>query len=137
VYEHWDFVVGAVKKLVVSGTAHLYGRAEGKPKVVNPLGVALNGATKRLVLNGMYPNAFMKQLPFKYKRLRDVLTFLKRGGYVASWGLKSGYFHVLIHPKYRTYFGFKVGDAYLHFNGVCFRWAQACYIFTAVMQDLH
>jgi hypothetical protein len=92
VYEHWDFVVGAVEKLVVSGTAHLYGRAEGKPKVVNPLGVALNGATERLVLNGMYSNDFMKQLPFKYERLRDVLTFLKRGGYVASWDLKAATF---------------------------------------------
>jgi hypothetical protein len=53
-------VVDAVKKLVVTGTAHLYGRSEGRPKVVNPLGVALNGRAERLVLNGMYPNAFMK-----------------------------------------------------------------------------
>lgn len=137
VYEHWDFVVGATENLVISGTAHLYGPSEGKPKVVNPLGVALNGSSERLVLDGMYIKAFMKKMPFKYERLRDVLTFLKRGGFISTWDLKSGYFHVLIHPKYGTYFGFKIGYAYLHFNGMCFGWMQACYVkFTVVMQEV-
>lgn len=135
-YKHWDFSVDAVEKLVVSGTAHLYGRSEGRPKVINPLGVALNGRAERLVLNGMYINLFMKQMPFKYERLRDILTFLTKGGFIATWDLKSGYFHILVHPKYRTYFGFQVGDADLHFNGVCFGWMQACYIFTVVIQEI-
>jgi hypothetical protein len=136
IYEHWRFTVDAVEKLVVAGTAHLYGPLDKKPKVVNPLGVALNGDKERLVLNCMYPNSFMKQLPFKYERLRDILTFLKKEGFVASWDLKSGYFHVLIHPEFRTYLGFKIGDAYLHFNAVCFGWMQACYVFTVVMQEI-
>lgn len=139
VYMHWSSVVDAVEKLVITGTGHLYGPSDGRPKIVNPLGVALNGEKKRLLLNMMYPNIIFRtsQLAFKYERLRDVLTFLKRGGFIASWDLKSGYFHVLVHPKFRTYFGFQIGDAYLHFNGVCFGWAQAsCYIFTAVMQEV-
>lgn len=136
VYEHLPFVVKAVQNLVITSTGHLYGPKDGKPKVVNPLGVALNGATERLVLNGMYINLFMKSLPFCYERLRDILNFLQKAGFVSSWDLKSGYFHVLIHPKYRTYFGFKVGTAYLHFNGVCFGWSQACYVFTVVMQEI-
>jgi hypothetical protein len=135
-YTHWPFAVDAVEKLVITETAHLYGPTEGRPKVINPLGVALNADKERLVLNGMYINSFMQQLPFRYERLRDILTFLKKGGFIASWDLKSGYFHVVIHPKFRTYFGFQVGDAYLHFNGVCFGWAQACYIFTVVMQEI-
>jgi hypothetical protein len=63
--------------------------------------VALNGVSERLVVNGMYINSFMKSMPFKYERLRDILTFLKKGGFVSSWDLKSGYFHVLIHPRFR------------------------------------
>jgi hypothetical protein len=136
VSKHWPFVVDAAEKLVISGTAHLYGPNDVRPKVVNSLGVALNGTSERLVLNGMYINSFMEQLPFKYERLRDVLTFLGKGGFISSWDLKSGYFHVLIHPRYRTYFGFKIEDAYLHFNGMCFGWSQACYIFTIVMQEM-
>lgn len=76
VYEHLPFVIKAVQSLVVTSTAHLYGPEDGKPKVVNPLSVALNANKERLVLNGMFINAFMKNLPFKYKRLRDILTFL-------------------------------------------------------------
>jgi hypothetical protein len=52
-YNHWPFAVDAVEKLVITGTAHLYGPTEGRPKVINPLGVALNAADERLVLNGM------------------------------------------------------------------------------------
>jgi hypothetical protein len=64
------------------------------------------------------------------------LTFLKKGGFISTWDLKSGYFHVLLHPKFRTYFGFQLGDVYLHFNRVCFGWKQACYVFTVVMQKV-
>jgi hypothetical protein len=113
VYKHLPFVIGAVENLVVVGTAHLYGPGEGKPKVVNPLEVALNGVSERLVLNGMYSNSYMANHPFKYERLRDILTFLQKAGFVSLWDLKSGFFHVLIHPDYQTYFGFKIGSAYL------------------------
>jgi hypothetical protein len=90
IYEHWDFVVDATEKLVRSGIAHLYGPLEGRPKVISPLGVALNGITQRLVLNGMYINSFMKQLRLKYEKLREILTFLKRGpGFISSWDLKE------------------------------------------------
>jgi hypothetical protein len=70
VYDHLPFYVKAVKNLVITGTAYLYKPGEPKPKVVNPLGVALNANNERLVLNGMYINSFMKSLPFKYERLR-------------------------------------------------------------------
>jgi hypothetical protein len=83
VHDHWNFVVEATEKLVVTGTAHLYGPAEGRPKVVNLVGVALNGIRERLVLNGMYINCFIKQLPFKYERLRDILTLLMEGGSIS------------------------------------------------------
>lgn len=136
VYDHYPFTVKAVNNLVITGTAHLYSPGEGKPKVVNPLGVALNSDKERLVLNGIYINSYMQDLPFRYERLRDILTFLQKGGFISSWDLKSGYFHVLIHPKYRTYFGFQIGGAYLHFNGVCFGWKQPCYVFTVVMQEV-
>jgi hypothetical protein len=98
--------------------------------------VALNGTAEQLVVNGRYINGFMKKVPFKYERLRDILVFLKRAGFVSSWDLKIGYYHVLVHPKFRTYLGFKVGDAYLHFNAVCFGWMEACSIFTTMMQEI-
>lgn len=46
VSKHWGFVVGAVENLVLAGTAHLYGKKEGKPKVVNPMGWPSTEGTK-------------------------------------------------------------------------------------------
>jgi hypothetical protein len=39
-------------------------------------------------------------------------------------------------PSSGLYFEFQLGDAYLHFNGVCFGWKHACYVFTIVMQEV-
>jgi hypothetical protein len=118
-----------------NGAAHRYGKGERKPKVVNPLGVA-NLPKGRLVLNGKYPNAFCKRLPFKYETLREVLTFLHKNGFIATWDLKAGYFHVLIHPRFRTYFGFQSDGIYYHYNAVCFGWSEACLVYTTVMQEI-
>jgi hypothetical protein len=67
VYEHLPFSVKAVRNLVVTGTSHMYSPEDKKPKVVNPLGVALNRDKERLVLNGMFINSFIKNLPFQIR----------------------------------------------------------------------
>lgn len=54
---------------------------------------------------------------------------------MATWDLKSGYFHVPIHQKYRRYFAFRVGNLTFAFNALCFGFLQACYVFTKVMQE--
>jgi hypothetical protein len=102
--------------------------------VVNPLGVA-NLPKGRLVLNGKYVNAFCKRHAFTYEKLREVLTFITKGGFFSTWDLKAGYFHVLIHSAFRKYFGFKVGEVYYHYNAMCFGWSEACFIYTLVAQE--
>jgi hypothetical protein len=83
----------------------------------------------------MYPNLFLEALPFRYERLRDVLSFTQQGSYMATWDLKSGYFHVPIHPSAWGYFGFQIGGVTFYFKVLCFKFAQACYVFTKVMQE--
>jgi hypothetical protein len=105
------------------------------PVIIHPLVVATTGGKQRLILNARYANLFMKALPFRYERLRDILGFTKACYFMSNRDLKSGYYHVLIHPKYRKYFGFKVGDQVFQFNVVFFGFAQACYVFTKIMQE--
>jgi hypothetical protein len=64
-----------------------------------------------------------------------VLAFTKSGSYLATWDLKSGYFHVPIHPAYHKYFGFKIGETTFYFKILCFGFTQACYVFTKIMQE--
>jgi hypothetical protein len=134
-YDNWEFGSGEVNKLVLWSAASRILDGEEMPWVIHPLGVATTGGKQRLILNSRYANLFMKALPFHYERLRDILGFTMAFSFMSNWDLKSGYYHVLIHPKYRKYFGCKVGDQGFQFNVVFFGYAQACYICTKIMQE--
>jgi hypothetical protein len=54
---------------------------------------------------------------------------------MATWDLKSGYYHVPIHSRFRKHFGFKIGGVTFYFKVLCFGFAQACYVFTKNMQE--
>lgn len=55
---------------------------------------------------------------------------------MATWDLKSGDYHVPIHPDAQKYFCFKVGGVTFYFKVLCFGFAQACYVFTKIMQEV-
>jgi hypothetical protein len=42
---------------------------------------------------------------------------------------------VPIHPAFRKYFAFKIGETTFYFKVLCFGFAQACFIFTKIMQE--
>jgi hypothetical protein len=133
-FENSAFAIEAVGEMLVNSTVRLYEVGERRPKVVNPLGVA-NLPKGRLVLDAGYVNSFTKHIPFKYETLREILSFLDSQGFFSTWDFKAGYYHVLIHPRFRTYFGFRIGKAYFHYNAMCFRWSEACFAYTLVTQE--
>ncbi|GAQ91453.1 Reverse transcriptase [Klebsormidium nitens] len=134
-YDNAPFAVGEAVKMVQNGTLHVYGPGDGKPKVVNPLGV-VNLPKGRLVVNARYVNLFSKKHAFKYETLREVLTFLTQASFFTTWDFKAGYYHVLINPAYRKYFGIKIGEVYMHYNAMCFGWSAACFLYTLLTQEL-
>lgn len=100
------------------------------------MGIADSAGKQRLICNMRYPNLFLEALPFKYERIRDILAFTQQGSSMATWDLKSGYYHVPIHPDAQKFFGFKVGGITFYFKVLCFGFAQACYVFTKIMQEV-
>jgi hypothetical protein len=52
-----------------------------------------------------------------------------------AWDLKAGYYHVPIHPAYRKFFGFRIGNRYGVYNVVCFGLSEACFAFTKIAQE--
>jgi hypothetical protein len=133
-YKKWDFTLDQVGKLLEYGAAGIWTESE-KPVVINPMGVVDSAGKDRLILNGRYVNLFLEALPFRYEKLRDILAFTKQGSFLATWDLKSGYFHVPIHLAFRKYFAFKIGETTFYFKVLCFGFAQACFIFTKIMQE--
>jgi hypothetical protein len=134
-YDNLEFALGQASKLVLWSAASIWREGQEKPIVIHPLGVAFTGGKGRRIVNSRYANMFMKLLAFRYERLRDVLAFTKGGYFMSNWDLKSGYYHVPLHPKYRKYFGVQIGETILTFNVVFFGYVQACYVFTKIMQE--
>jgi hypothetical protein len=134
-YENNGFALGEASKLVLWSAASIVKEGEEMPLVIHPLGVAFTGGKGCLIVNARYCNLFMKLLQFQYERLRDVLAFNKEGFFMSNWDLKSGYYHVLLHPDFREYFGIQIGQKVLRLNVVFFGYAQACYVFTKIMQE--
>jgi hypothetical protein len=128
-FKKWEFSSDQTAKLVEYGAAGIWTEKED-PVVINPMGVADSAGKDRLICNMKYVNLFLKALPFKYERLRDLLAFTKQGSYLATWDLKSGSFHVPIHPEFRKYFCFRIGGVTFHFKVLCFGFPQACFVFT-------
>jgi hypothetical protein len=133
-YQNWGFSSDQVKKMVEWGAVGIW-EGPGLPVVINSLGVVESAGKQRAICNAMYPNLVLEALPFTYERLKDILPFIKKGSYMATWDLKSGYFYVPIHKDYWKYFCFKVGNTIFYFKILCLGFAQACYVFTKIMQE--
>jgi hypothetical protein len=133
-YRKWGFSSEQIVKLLEADAAGIWDKPE-PPVVIHPMGVVDSAGKDRMIVNGRYLNLFLEALPFRYERLRDVLTFTKQGSFMATWDLKSGYFHLPIHKDFQKYFGFKVGGITFYFKVLCFGFAQACYVFTKLMQE--
>jgi hypothetical protein len=133
-FRKWGFSSEQIVKLLEADAAGIWDRPE-VPIVIHPMGVVDSAGKDRMIVNGRYLNSFLEALPFRYERLRDILAFTKKVSHMATWDLKSEYFHIPIQNDYQKYFFFKVGGIVFYFKVLCFGFALACYVFTKVMQE--
>ena len=114
--EHADFVAREVKTLVAQGCA-----TEMYPEeawVCSPLGVHDNGRKLRLILDMRYVNTHLARLKFKMEDIRTAAQIYKKGDYLITFDLKSGYHHVSIHKD--------------HWKLLAFQWNGKVYAFTVL-----
>jgi hypothetical protein len=133
-FQHWEFTQDQVFKLIEWGAAGIWIGPE-PPEVINPMGVVQSAGKFRLICNMKYSNLFLEALPFRYEWLRDILEFTTKGSFMATWDLKSGHFHVPIHKDAWKYCGFRIENLTFYFKVLPFGFAQACYVFTKIMQE--
>ena len=134
-YDRWEFSEGEIRENLKSGAVGIWPEGGEPPEVISPMGVVESAGKERLICNDRYVNAFLKQYPFQYEKLRDVLAFTGQGFFMATADLKSGYFHVPIHPAFWKFFAFRVGSTVFFYRVLCFGFAQACFVFTKVMRE--
>jgi len=68
--------------------------------------------------------------------LKDLSDLAEKGDHAISFDLTSGYYHVELHPRTRTYNGFEWKDSYYFNNCLPFGLTTAPWVFSKVMREL-
>ena len=134
--EHIDFGMGEIKKLIDSGKVEIVSH---KPKIVNPLSVAVHPKL-RLILDCSFLNKHITVPSFKMEDYRTAKSMFDKGGYLFSFDMKDGYHHLLIHPDFRDYLGFKFKlngrTVYARYVVSPFGLRDIPFLFTKIMRPL-
>ena len=134
VYTGLKFVSESIADLVATGCVRV---VPEPPLVCSPLSVVENSAgKKRLVINLRHLNRFLWKQKFKYEDLRIAMMLFKRGDYLFSFDLKSGYHHVDVANHHWKYLGFNWEGIDYVFTVLPFGLSTACYIFTKIVHPL-
>ena len=129
-----EFVGDSIAELVVGGCVR---ELMSAPVICSPLSVVeSSGGKKRLVVNLRHLNRFLYKRKFKYEDLRVAMLLFKKGDYMFSFDLKSGYHHIDITEAHHKYLGFSWGGKFFAFTVLPFGLCTACYLFTKVMRPL-
>ena len=166
---HLDFVDNSCFELLDSGV--VYETTAKAIWVLHPLAVApkkpdpVTGEERfRLILDARYLNEYVQRFVFKMETLGSRRHKLRPGDWMTSIDLKSGYWHLGIHPEHHKYFGFshqlpsrekkafwtsgalsaakiaeqrrKLPRRYFIFSALCFGLRTAPFIFTKLMRQV-
>ncbi len=102
--QHEDFVFKSIAEGLKNGCMRLVSE---KPSVVNPLSVAVqSNGKKRLICDLRHVNKSLKTQKFKMDDMNSAIPAFSKGAYAFTFDLKKGYYHVNLHPKCQTFFGF-------------------------------
>ena len=106
--EHHEFVTNTVVEIVAEKAVTMLPPDE-KPWVVSPWGVVPKKGTDkfRLTVNMRNVNGHLGKKAFKFERLKDLSDLVERGDHAVSYDLMSGYYHMGLDPRSRTFVRFK------------------------------
>lgn len=137
--EQSEFVTSELQKALAMGAVQRWDPAWGQPTVVNPIRVVVSedGAKKRLCINPMYINLFLRYRPVKYERLQDMPALLRPGDYLYTTDDKSGYWQLPLHPSAYTFLAMEWDGELYYWAHLPFGLAPACQIYTLAKRELY
>ena len=130
-----EFVTNEILDLLSSGRVREV--SQNEIKMLNPLTVADNGQTLRLILDRRHINSFLRVPKFKCDDIHTIRDLFEVGDYFFKFDIKSGYHHIDILEVHQKYLGFswefdgKI--RYFVFTVLVFGLATAPFVFTKVV----
>lgn len=105
--------------------------------VVNPVFVARNGSSARLILNSKLVNQnCIKLKHFKMETLKSVLANLEEGDWFISIDIRKGFHNLALHPDHQKFFAFKWRSKFYVFQALPMGLREAPRLFTVIMKSL-
>jgi len=81
-------------------------------------------------------NRHLGKKVFKFEGLKDLADLAERGDHAVPNDLMSGYYHVGLRPRSRTFVGFCWKGQYYVYNCLPFGLSTAPWVFSKVMSEL-
>lgn len=133
---HSDFVDAAVAALIAKSSVKQVAR--DFIRVLNPLGVAVQRAKPRLVLDQRHVNKYLDMAGKKFQltRICDVSSLLKHGDFLFTLDLESAYHHIELDCKALPFMGFEWKGIFYVFTVLPFGLATAPWVFTKLTRPI-
>ena len=135
--KHYSFAIDNLRTLLEKGRIEI---VEKKPKLVNPLHVVEQRLKNRLILDCSKLNKYIVVPKIKYDNHEVAFQYFRKGIHIFSYDLKDGYHHLLIHPDFCDYLGFKLEwegkMTYFRYVVGCFGLADLPFIYTKIYRPL-
>ncbi len=90
----------------------------------------------RLAINIGYVNRHLGQKAFKFEGLKDLPVLAERENHAVSYDLMSGYYHLVLHSRSRTFVGLKREGKYYVYICLLFGLSTAPWVFSKVIRGL-
>lgn len=109
-------------------------RATEKPRHCAAAFIASNNGKRRVVIDLRHVNKFLRSKGCRYDTLKSLRHLLRRGDYMLSMDLESGYHHIGIAQEHVKYLGFQIDGEFFYCTALPFGLSTAPRVFTKVMR---
>jgi hypothetical protein len=83
-----------------------------------------------------YVNRHLGSKAFEFQGLKDLADLVKRGDHAISYGLMLVYYHMALHPRLRTFVGFRKEGHYYVYNCLPLWLSTIPWVFLNVMREM-
>ena len=134
--EFAPFIAGKLAEMVASGAAVILGRVGevAPPHLCLPIGI--EPLKPRMIHDSQFLNLWCHADAFEYDGLHMLPTIMGRGQHAWTLDHVSGYLHVKLTPRSRTFFGFQFEGVYYAWTVLSFGWTGSCLVYNTLSTEV-
>ena len=126
---HTEFIVKTLEERIENGSLSVLGRVGEVDPPFLILPITVEPTKPRMCHDERFLNLWICDSPFQLDTLKEVPRLVENRMFMSSLDDKSGYDHILLHPRSRPYFGIQYGGWYLVYNTIPFGFKASAYIY--------